>query len=51
MPDYTAYLTDIQEVSISESALNDKLFELKKLLERLSRELTSGESEIGRAHV
>jgi len=44
MPDYTAYLTDIQEVSISESALNDKLFELKKLLERLSRELTSGES-------
>lgn len=44
MPDYTAYLTDIQEVSISESALNDKLFELKKLLERLTKELTCDES-------
>lgn len=44
MPDYTTYLTEIQEISKSELTFNDKLFELKKLLERLSRELTSGES-------
>ncbi|MDO5523506.1 MAG: AAA domain-containing protein [Bacteroidia bacterium] len=44
MSEYTTYLTEIQEISTSESSFNDKLFELKKLLERLSRELTSGES-------
>ena len=44
MPDHTTYLTEIQGISNSESNFNDKLFELKKLLERLSRELTANES-------
>ena len=44
MLDYNLYFTEIQEISTFESSFNDKLFALKKLLERLSRELTSDES-------
>ncbi len=43
MPDYKPYITEIQEISNSESSFNEKLFALKKLLERLSRELTADE--------
>lgn len=44
MSNYNSYIAEIQEISNSESSFNEKLFELKRLLERLSRELTTNES-------
>ena len=43
MPDFTAYLADIQEISTSGFTFSNRLFELKRVMERLSRELTSDE--------
>ncbi len=44
MLDYNTYIAEIQQISNSKSTYNDKLFELKKLLERLSREHTANET-------
>lgn len=44
MIDHTIYISEILEIDKKELNFNEKLFELKKLLERLSRELTSQES-------
>lgn len=44
MPDYQAYIAEAQEISESRNNFNKKLFELKRILERLSKELTANES-------
>ena len=44
MIDYKSYIAETGEISSREISLTEKLYELKKLLERLSRELTADES-------
>ena len=44
MQDFTHYIAEVQDIYNSDLTFNDKLFGLKKILERLSRELTAHES-------